>query len=360
MRTIRIFLASSSELDIEKEQLELFISRKNKDYTKKRIFLELSTWKDFVSAMTEEHSQEKYNQYIRSCDIAVFLFHTKLGRYTKSEFDTAHKAFLSNPRKSRKPHIYTFFKNDGDESPEITAFRNYIDQWEHFYDTYDSNEDLVLKLNRQLDKLELIGLIKTDFIDVPKIIHYAVYFFLLPLLVLVGSMTAFYYYQPVDMTVMMKEVRFIPGYPFREGQLILTYGNKSETLQVEKEAIFKQIPSRFKNESLKLTFTSPGYETIDTLIKAGHFIELHIKRDNSLAIIFGTFRDDNMDPISDVLITVKDLQTKTDKNGRFRIEIPPNKQEPEQNLTASKKGYKFLSTRSTPSQINSWDLILHR
>jgi hypothetical protein len=56
MQTLKIFLASSAELDADKEQLELFISRKNKDYQKKRVFLELSTWKDFISAMTEEHT----------------------------------------------------------------------------------------------------------------------------------------------------------------------------------------------------------------------------------------------------------------------------------------------------------------
>jgi hypothetical protein len=36
MQTIKIFLASSTELDADKEQVELFISRKNKKYTQRK------------------------------------------------------------------------------------------------------------------------------------------------------------------------------------------------------------------------------------------------------------------------------------------------------------------------------------
>jgi hypothetical protein len=341
MKTIRIFLASSAELDADKEQLELFISRKNKDFNKKRLFLELSTWKDFISAMTEVHSQEKYNQYIRSCDLAVFLFHTQLGRFTKEEFDTAHQAFLHSSGKVKKPLIYTFFRNDKQETTEISAFRNYIDKHEHFYDTYDSTEDLFVKLNRQLDKLENQGVIKGEAIDTPRIIKYAVYYFLLPLLVLGGAVMTYYYYQPANLTVRLKEVRSIPGLPFQEGTITLTYGDKTETLEIKEEVVFKQIPSKYKRELLKLSFAAPGYQKMDTLINSGSLIVLPVKRDNSLGIIFGSVHDEKGLPVRNVSISVKGLQTTTDENGTFRINIPIDEQSEVQRLRAYKEGYEL-------------------
>ncbi|MCX6252522.1 MAG: carboxypeptidase-like regulatory domain-containing protein [Bacteroidetes bacterium] len=358
MRTIKIFLASSAELNADKEQVELFISRKNKDFNKKRLFLELSTWKDFISAMTEEHSQEKYNQYIRSCDIALFLFHTQLGRFTKAEFDTAHLAFLNSTGHFKKPLIYTFFMNDKNETTEISDFRSYIDSMDHFYDTYNSPEDLFVKLNRQLDKLENQGAIKGEAIDTPKIIKYAVYYFLLPLLVLGGAILAWYYYQPGNLTVRVKEVRSIPGLSFQEGTIILTYGDKTETLKIKEEVIFKQIPSKYKRESLKLSFAAPGYQKMDTLINLGNLMVLPIKRDNSLGIIFGSVHDEENLPVQDVSISVKDLQTKTDANGTFRINIPIEKQAEEQRLTAYKPGYQVWDFSGVPSQTIEWKIML--
>lgn len=87
MKTIKVFLASSAEFDADKEQLELFVSRKNKDYNQKRLFLELSTWKEFIVQLQKNYS----------------------GTITE------------------KPLIFTFFKKDANEISEISDFRNYFD-----------------------------------------------------------------------------------------------------------------------------------------------------------------------------------------------------------------------------------------
>lgn len=360
MRTVKIFLASSAELDAEKEHVELFISRKNKDFQKKRIFLELSTWKDFISAMTEEHSQEKYNQYIRSCDIAIFLFHTRLGRFTKEEFDTAHQSFQNSSGNVKKPLIYTFFKKDPKESIEITDFKNYIDSQDHFYDTYSSSEDLFVKINQQIDKLENQGVIIGEAIDIPKIIKYAVYYFLLPLLVMGGAISAFYYYQPTDLTVKVNEVRAIPGLPFKEGKVTITYGDKTETLTIKNEVSFKQIPSKYKHQLLRMKFTGIGYETIDTLIQFGNLMEIPIKRDNSLGSLFGWVRDENNVPLADVTIRYGELKASSDQEGRFRINIPLSKQAETIRVVATKKGYQMWDFIGVPSPTCDWKIILKK
>lgn len=369
MKTVRIFLASSAELDLDKEQVELFISRKNKIFNKKRVFLELSTWKDFISSMTEEHSQERYNNYIRSCDIAIFLFHTKLGRFTAKEFEVAHKTFLRSNGKFKTPFIYTFFKDEINLPEGILSLKDHIDRLNHFYDTYTTNEDLFVKINIQLEKLEEIGFIKPDPIDAPAIIKYVVYFFLLPLLVLGGAALSYYYFHTASLTVRVFEVptHSVQGMPLKEAKVILEYGDKIEIKEFNQKegfAPFTQIPAKYKGDSVKLIFTAKEFMPIDTSIMLGRFqnslIILPVKRDNSLGIIFGSIVDNKGIPIKDVSISVKDMNTQTDENGLFRIEIPYGKQNEEQRLRAYKKGYQTIEITGAPSDIHEWRLILTR
>ena len=79
-------MASSSELKTEREQFEIFIYRKCKEYRKEGLFLELVIWEDFIDAMSQTRLQDEYNKAIRDCDIFVSLFFTKVGKYTEEEF----------------------------------------------------------------------------------------------------------------------------------------------------------------------------------------------------------------------------------------------------------------------------------
>ena len=96
LKTIKIFLASSSELKEDREQFEIFINRQNKNYTKDGIFLELFIWEDFLNAMSKTRSQDEYNKAIESCDVFVMLACTKVGKYTNEEFLVAVETFQSN------------------------------------------------------------------------------------------------------------------------------------------------------------------------------------------------------------------------------------------------------------------------
>jgi len=361
MKTIKIFLASSAELDSEKDQVDLFIARKNKDYQKKGLFLELSTWKDFVSAMTEDRTQELYNNYIRSCDIAVFLFHTRLGRYTREEFDVAHHSFKTSANKPKKPLIYTYFRSDLNEAEEITSFKMYVDSLDHFFDTYSSTEDLLVKLNRQLDKLENEGVIKPNPLpDSRNILKYLVYYFIIPLMVLGGAVTSFLYFTPANMTVKIREMNPVPGLPFKTGSVSITYGDKTETFPITDEITFRQIPSKFKHKPVKLIFISPGFVTIDTIVDLKEHTDLHIKRDNSLGLVFGWVRDENGKPLNDVNISLKSLTSQTDVNGNFRIEIPSEQQSDTIRLTAYKEGYKTWYCTGAPSRTTEWRIMLQK
>jgi hypothetical protein len=106
-RTIRIFLASSSELREDRDAFDLYFRQQNDQFRKEGRYLEIVRWENFLDAMSEARFQDEYNQAIRNCDLFGSLFFTKTGKFTEEEFDVAHRRF----KDSGKPLIYTFFKN---------------------------------------------------------------------------------------------------------------------------------------------------------------------------------------------------------------------------------------------------------
>lgn len=58
MSTTKVFLASSSELKEDREQFEIFINRKNRDWVNNGVFLDLVIWEDFLDAMSQTRLQE--------------------------------------------------------------------------------------------------------------------------------------------------------------------------------------------------------------------------------------------------------------------------------------------------------------
>ncbi|MEM9275917.1 MAG: SUMF1/EgtB/PvdO family nonheme iron enzyme [Cyanobacteria bacterium P01_F01_bin.143] len=154
IQIIKIFLASSSELKDDREQFEIFINRKNKEYIRKGIFLELVIWEDFLDAMSPTRLQDEYNKAIANCDVFVSLFHTKVGPYTEEEFEKAFATFKLN----QKPLIYTFFKespilpSQAKQMQTVFDFQAKLGKLEHFYKPYEDIKDLKYLFDQQLNK----------------------------------------------------------------------------------------------------------------------------------------------------------------------------------------------------------------
>lgn len=163
MRTIQLFLASSSELKTDREQFELFISRRNKQSVPKQVYLKLIIWEDFLDAMSRTRLQDEYNQAIKACDIFVMLFCTKVGMYTEEEFNTAFGQFQA----TQKPLIYTYFKDaainlsaaNKNDLTSLWAFQDRLKALGHFQTPYTTTESLLLHFGQQLDKLADQGFI---------------------------------------------------------------------------------------------------------------------------------------------------------------------------------------------------------
>jgi tetratricopeptide (TPR) repeat protein len=166
MKTTRLFLASSSELMDDRKEFEIFINRKNKEWYKKGIFLELIIWEDFLEPVAQTRLQNEYNKEIAGCDLFVMLYFTKVGKFTEEEFDVAYEQFKS----SGKPLIYPYFKEvdkatvvaNPDDFKSLCAFQEKLEKLGDYQRFYKNIDELKFKFNQQLDKLFDSGFIKSD------------------------------------------------------------------------------------------------------------------------------------------------------------------------------------------------------
>lgn len=156
MKIIKIFLASSSELERDRQEFEIFIARKNPEYIKHNCYLELVLWENFIDAMSITRLQDEYNNAIKECDIFVSLFYTKVGKYTEEEFFKAFSSF----KVDNKPIIYTYFKDSQIKMSEITPnvmslfkFQEKLRELGHFQTNYSDISDLKYKFGEQLIKI---------------------------------------------------------------------------------------------------------------------------------------------------------------------------------------------------------------
>ena len=165
MNRQKIFLASSAELKSDRDQFEIFINRKNKQWVERGVFLELVMWEDFLDAMSQTRLQDEYNKAILECDIFVMLFFTKVGKYTEEEFEKAFNQFKA----TNKPFIFTYFKDADvptseldDDILSLLQFKKKLQNLGHFYTPYKSIDELKFKFDQQLEKLVAASFIEFD------------------------------------------------------------------------------------------------------------------------------------------------------------------------------------------------------
>ncbi|REG83391.1 hypothetical protein [Algoriphagus antarcticus] len=156
MKTIRIFIASSSELKEDREQFRSFISRENDRLVTKGIYLKLEQWEYFKDSISSTRLQDEYNDAIRQSDMVLCLFYTKVGKYTSEEFYTAYEIFKAQG----KPRIWTYFKNASinvgsitDEINTLLEFKKKLGDLGHFHTEYTSVDNLINKYRSQLDMI---------------------------------------------------------------------------------------------------------------------------------------------------------------------------------------------------------------
>ena len=157
MKTIKIFLASSSELEGDRLQIERQLGRKNRILKNKKIEFELVHWEYFIDTISKTRLQDEYNKAIKNCDLFIILAFTKMGKFSKEEFNVAYETFIEQ----NKPKILVYFKNREVKIHEITfdeiislfEFKKAVNEKGHFPNYYHNIEELKNHLYDQLEKI---------------------------------------------------------------------------------------------------------------------------------------------------------------------------------------------------------------
>lgn len=106
MKTYRIFLASSKQLQAERTALVAEINRLNDKFFKKHVHLELVIWEKLDAGNDPLRKQNFYNGQLENCDVLILAYWGQLGIFAKEEYQLAQNLFVANGL----PKIYTFKK----------------------------------------------------------------------------------------------------------------------------------------------------------------------------------------------------------------------------------------------------------
>ena len=170
---------------------------------------------------------------------------------------------------------------------------------------------------------------------------------------------------PLQMKINVTEDKSysIPSLPFTEGTLQCEYAdNAVQTLKVGADnmtAFLNEIPYKYRNTDVHVVFEADGYLPIDTVVKVQKSLNLSLKRNNDLGVVFGRVVDFVTEqPVEGATVTLQDMTVLTDAFGQFKIEIPFAKQDKTQRVQVMKEGYKVWEGLYRPSATDPWHVVL--
>ena len=156
----KIFIASSMELSEDRKAFRELIMEQNNAWHEHGAFLQVVGWEHFLDAVSETRLQDEYNKAIRDCDIFVLLFHSKVGKYSCEEFETAYAHFKA----TAKPLLYTYYKpadpaktSSDEDRQSLADFKQRLHDIGHFATRYENLQELQLKFLQQLYRLAELG-----------------------------------------------------------------------------------------------------------------------------------------------------------------------------------------------------------
>ena len=120
MKTIKVFIASSEELKLERLEFTDMLQQLNRILKPRGLEIEPVKWEYLDASMGPVHKQEEYNRELKTCQMCLVLYWTKFGEYTESELNTAYTELCAgrNPQK-----LYVYFKDAAEITPELQAER---------------------------------------------------------------------------------------------------------------------------------------------------------------------------------------------------------------------------------------------
>ena len=154
MKTITVFLASSNELNYDRNSFQALIAKLDDIYEPRGIRIKCRRWEDFPAYCTGERTQDVYNNTVRSCDMCICMFHKEAGQYTVEEFEQALDEYRTN-HSHPKTFVYIRALVEGEvETDELKAFKDQLfKSIGHYWCNYACDDSMNLHFVMQLERL---------------------------------------------------------------------------------------------------------------------------------------------------------------------------------------------------------------
>jgi hypothetical protein len=140
---IKVFLASSSELELERVHIGDFFNDINSILADTTVRVRLLKWEVFDPSYKGERKQTEYDQRVKKSDIFVALFRTKVGPFTIEEVDVAKNAYTQN---KRPQELYCFIQNSQEKRAfDADELKSELGT-DYVFDSFMDTEDLKFKI----------------------------------------------------------------------------------------------------------------------------------------------------------------------------------------------------------------------
>ena len=149
MKTIKVFIASSEELKLERLEFTDMLQQLNRILKPRGLEIEPVKWEYLDASMGPVHKQEEYNRELKTCQMCLVLYWTKFGECTESELNTAYTELCAgrNPQK-----LYVYFKDAAEITPELQAFKDsFATKYGHFYCRFENVDTMRLSFLLQFE-----------------------------------------------------------------------------------------------------------------------------------------------------------------------------------------------------------------
>lgn len=149
MKDIRIFVASSKELERERNYLAFLVLAKEDEFAARGLRVRLAKWEYVDPKMTEARTEDRYLDEMYNCDAALVLFRDIAGMYTREELDKALASEQSGYSRLKTHRI--LFAVDG--KPNSGAARLRASLPEGSYGVWSGMEELGAAFLSLVDKV---------------------------------------------------------------------------------------------------------------------------------------------------------------------------------------------------------------
>jgi hypothetical protein len=138
MKDIRIFVASSKELERERNELAFLVLEQEEAFTARGLRVRLAKWEYVDPKMTEGRTEDRYLDEMYDCDAAFVLFRDVAGMYTREELDKALAMERAGTTRLKAHAI--LFADDGKPGSDAARLRESLPP--DGYGTWSGREEL--------------------------------------------------------------------------------------------------------------------------------------------------------------------------------------------------------------------------